>query len=233
MNWVDKLILEIKRAETPPARLAHDVYRWLERFQVPDVGAMRAVYQALYYAHDAWEGGVQLFGGKLLYEPMVRSRVHKLGKRVRFHVLPYINGQCKITIGDDCTFNYFSVGSGKFIDEPELIIGNHCYFSNDVTFSVNRRVTVGNYCGFAPRCVISDSDNHPTSIESRERGEALSLEDIAPVTLEDYVWLGRGAQVMKGVTIGRGAVVAAGSVVVADVPAGALAMGVPARFVKR
>src|SRR5215471_19449665 len=72
MNWVDKLILEIKRAESPPARLAHDVYRWLERFQVPDVGAMRAIYQALYYAHDAWEGGVQLLGGKLLYEPMVR-----------------------------------------------------------------------------------------------------------------------------------------------------------------
>jgi acetyltransferase-like isoleucine patch superfamily enzyme len=47
------------------------------------------------------------------------------------------------------------------------------------------------------------------------------------------VWIGRGAHILKGVTIGRGAIVAAGSVVASDVPAGAMAMGVPARIVKR
>jgi maltose O-acetyltransferase len=66
------------------------------------------------------------------------------------------------------------------------------------------------------------------------RGETELLEnEIAPVTIQDYAWIGRGAHVLKGVTIGRGAVVAAGSTVVTDVPDGALAMGVPARVLKR
>ena len=61
----------------------------------------------------------------------------------------------------------------------------------------------------------------------------MSVDEIAPVTIEDNVWIGRNCQIHKGVTIGRGAVVAGGSVVVSDVPPGALAMGVPARFVKQ
>jgi acetyltransferase-like isoleucine patch superfamily enzyme len=87
--------------------------------------------------------------------------------------------------------------------------------------------------GIAGRVAISDSDGHPADPERRKRGEQMSAEDIKPVTIEDGVWIGRDAHILKGVTIGEGAVVASGSVVASDVPAGALAMGVPARIVKR
>lgn len=56
---------------------------------------------------------------------------------------------------------------------------------------------------------------------------------LAPVTVEDGVWIGSRAIVLSGVTIGRGAVVGAGAVVTRDVPAGCLVAGVPARVVRR
>jgi acetyltransferase-like isoleucine patch superfamily enzyme len=56
---------------------------------------------------------------------------------------------------------------------------------------------------------------------------------VAPVDIGDDVWIGRGALVLPGVTIGDGAVVAAGAVVTKDVPAGSVVAGVPAKVVGR
>lgn len=233
MNLVDKLILSVKRADSPPARVAHDVYRWLERWRVPETQMTRALYRTLYYAHDAYEEARELVGGKLLFEPMVRARVHAVGPGTRFTALPYLVGHCKITIGADCTFNYFKVDTGRFVDEPELFIGDRCYISTGVIFSVNQRITLGNHVGIGAGCVIADSGSHPSDPDKRARGELMGAEEIAPITIEDHAWIGRNCQIQKGVTIGRGAVIAGGSVVVSDVPEGALAMGVPARFVKQ
>ena len=54
----------------------------------------------------------------------------------------------------------------------------------------------------------------------------------APVVIEDDVWIGAGAIVLPGVTVGRGAVVAAGAVVTADVPPFTVVGGVPAKTIK-
>jgi acetyltransferase-like isoleucine patch superfamily enzyme len=233
VNGVERFILSVKRRDQLATRWLHDLYRWLERWRVPQNRLSRALYQTLYYAHDAYQSTRELLLNRALFEPMVRARLHHVGARVQFNALPYLVGHTRISIGDDCTFHYFKVESGRFCDQPELSIGNRCYFANDVTFSVNARITLGNHVGCAGRTIISDSDNHPFSLERRLRDEQMSVGDIAPVRIDDYVWLGRSCQIMKGVTIGRGAVVAAGSVVVNDIPAGALAMGVPARFVRQ
>ena len=54
----------------------------------------------------------------------------------------------------------------------------------------------------------------------------------APIVLERNVWIGAGATVLHGVTVGADAVVAAGAVVTRDVPAATLVAGVPARVVR-
>ena len=54
----------------------------------------------------------------------------------------------------------------------------------------------------------------------------------APVVIEDHVWIGFRAIVLKGVTVGRGAVVAAGAIVTKDVPPHSLVVGQPARPVR-
>jgi acetyltransferase-like isoleucine patch superfamily enzyme len=55
----------------------------------------------------------------------------------------------------------------------------------------------------------------------------------APIILEDGAWIGAGAIILPGVTVGTRAVVGAGSVVVKDVPAGSIVAGNPARVLRR
>jgi maltose O-acetyltransferase len=55
---------------------------------------------------------------------------------------------------------------------------------------------------------------------------------MAPVRLEENVFIGDGTKILKGVTIGRDSVVGAGSVVTRSIPAGVIAAGNPARVVR-
>jgi serine acetyltransferase len=232
MSLVERLILKIKRAETPETRMVRAVYERLLTFNLPDTSATRRLFASLYYAHDALEAGGELLRGKLLYEPMVRARFHKVGQRLSVSALPYLTGHARVSIGDDCRFGHFTVFSGRFVDEPELVIGNGVRMGTDVSFSVNKRITIGDHVGIAARASIFDSDGHPSDLERRLRGDPMTADDILPVTIEDHAWIGWGAQILKGVTVGKGAIVAAGSVVTNNVPPGTLAMGVPARIVR-
>jgi acetyltransferase-like isoleucine patch superfamily enzyme len=232
MSLVDRLILKIKRAETPQARMVRDVYQRLMSFNLPDTAPTRRLFASLFYAHDALEAGGELLAGKLLYEPMVRARFHKVGQRLSVSALPYLTGHARVTIGDDCRLGRVTIFSGRFFDEPELVIGSGVTISTNVSFSVNKRITIGNNVSIAALSAIFDSDGHPSDLDRRLRGEPMTVDDIRPVTIEDYAWIGWGSHILKGVTVGKGAIVAAGSVVIADVPPGALAMGVPARIVR-
>lgn len=233
MSFLDDFMLQVRRGDTAPTRAAKDVYRWLLRWNMPRNRALDRVFAGLYRFRDAVDGVGEFARGKLLYEPMLRARCHSVGEGLSLSALPYIRGKVKITIGDNCGFSYFSVRSGRFLDEPELIIGNDTGFSHGVSLVVNKRIRIGNNVGVAGRCWLSDSDGHPGDPERRRRGENLTASEIKELTIEDYVWIGHGSHILKGVTIGEGAVVAAGSTVTTDVPPGSLAMGVPARIVKR
>jgi Bacterial transferase hexapeptide (six repeats) len=233
MRAFDRWLLKVKRKETPAARLAHDAYRRLMEFDLPDTVSVRRVYGALNVVVDLATDGGEWVRSKLLYEPMLRARCKSVGAHVKLSSMPYIRGHVNIRIGDGCTFSGISVASGRFFECPELTFGVECHVGSGVFFSVNKRVTIGDHVGIAGRVAISDSDGHPSDPAKRIRGEDITLEDVAPVTIEDYAWIGRDAHVLKGVKIGRGAIVASGSVVATDVPEGTIAMGVPARVIRR
>lgn len=90
-------------------------------------------------------------------------------------------------------------------------------------------VRIGAGVLFGPQVVIMDCDGHPVDRRLPDRVEHLKM---APVEIGDHAWIGYGAVIMKGVTIGHHAVVAACAVVTRDVPPHAVAAGNPARVVK-
>ena len=85
-------------------------------------------------------------------------------------------------------------------------------------------VTIGDKTQIAPGVQILTAD-HPRSPEVRASG----LEFGRPIHIGRNVWIGGGAIILPGVTIGDDALVGAGSVVTRDVPAGATVVGNPAR----
>lgn len=85
-------------------------------------------------------------------------------------------------------------------------------------------ITIGDRVQIAPGVQLLAAD-HPTDLETRRGG----LECGGPVTIADDVWIGGGAIVLPGVTVGRGSVIGAGSVVTRDVPGGVVALGNPCR----
>lgn len=102
------------------------------------------------------------------------------------------------------------------------------------------RLTIGNYVSLAPGVHFILGGNHqvhtlfPFPIRSRIIGGHCE-EDAAtrgPIVVEDEAWIGYGATVLSGVTIGKGAIVGAQAVVTKDVPPYAIVAGNPARFVK-
>ena len=101
------------------------------------------------------------------------------------------------------------IGDGTFVNHRSEIVAHE-------------RVTIGRGCLVAWDVLILDSDSH--RIDGRPHTQ--------PVCIGDNVWIGCRATILKGVTIGHGAIVAAGSVVVADVPAGSLVGGNPARVLR-
>ena len=88
-------------------------------------------------------------------------------------------------------------------------------------------VTIGAGCTFSWDVQVLDNDFHAITVDGVEQ------PSVAPVVIGDRVWVGTRAVILKGVTIGDGAVIAAGAVVTKDVPAGAVAAGVPAKVVGR
>ena len=79
---------------------------------------------------------------------------------------------------------------------------------------------------FAAGAYITDADWH----DIYDRTEAIG--QTRPVTLQQNVWIGDGATVCKGVTIGENSIIGAGSVVASNIPSNAVAAGNPAKVVK-
>jgi maltose O-acetyltransferase len=106
-------------------------------------------------------------------------------------------------------------------------IGAGTFFNYDCLMLDVAPVTIGAACQVASRVQFITA-THPIDPKPRRIG----WESAKPITLGDNVWLSSGVIVCPGVTIGDHTVVGAGAVVTRDLPAGVVAMGVPARVLR-
>jgi len=109
-----------------------------------------------------------------------------------------------------------------------IVVGDDCGATGAVLVA-DERIEVGNRVLFGANVVVTDTDFHPLDAEARRRAPQDGAH--APVIIEDDVFVGTQALILKGVRIGRGAVIGAGAVVTRAVPAGAVVAGNPARVV--
>lgn len=102
-------------------------------------------------------------------------------------------------------------------------IGNGTYLNRNTEIVASASVTIGRDCMIGRDVIIMDSDQHAFP------GEPLVS---AAVSIDDRVWIGARAMVLKGVTIGHDSVVGAGAIVTRDIPPLSVAVGQPARVIR-
>jgi len=104
-------------------------------------------------------------------------------------------------------------------------VGEHCEINFGTVFTDPAYVSIGNNVVLAD-CVLI---GHDGSVAMLNRAYGAKLDSVGKIVIRDNVFIGHGAIVLPGVTIGPNAIVAAGAVVTRDVPPGAIVGGVPAR----
>ncbi len=170
----------------------------------------------------------------LLHEPALRARCRQVGAGLRLYGAPRIMGNGIIDIGREVEIApELSLLIGLGMPEPPVLqIGDYAHVGPQNIFCIVRGLTIGTHVRTGPGVCIYDNDMHPMDpVRRREQTETMPLTKSAPIVIEDDVWIGLHALVLKGVHIGRGAVVAAGAVVTESVPSGSVVAGNPARVV--
>ena len=110
-----------------------------------------------------------------------------------------------------------------------LRIGARSIFGHHCTLAAKESLLIGDDCLIAEMVSIRDHDHRFDDFHVPIRMQGASC---APTRIGNNVWLAARVVVTKGVTIGDSAIVGAGAVVTRDIPAGAIAAGVPARVLK-
>ncbi len=230
MIALNSLILKIKRGDTPAYRCIGSIARGLIRPQAPILPALfRPLLRSFYEFHYLVIQTARLLVTLFYRHPLFQGRCASIGRNVSIDGLPFVTGHCEIHVGNHVYLGgKLDVLSGRFCENPRLIIRDGAEIGWNVRLTVNREVVIEERARISSDCRISDSDGHPREADLRALNAPLSPRDIRPVRICRDAWIGSGAHIMKGVTIGEGAIIGANSVVITDIPPFALAFGNPA-----
>ena len=173
------------------------------------------------------------------------------GRHVTFGQGVVLRHPHKIRLGDDVTVDDLvlldakgtandgiRVGDGGFLGrgtilsckEGDIVLGRQVNIGFNCEIFSGSRVEVGDHGLFAAYSYLVGGGH---AFEGLDRPVIEQERVSTGITLGRNVWLGTGAKVLDGVTIGSDVVVGANAVVTADLPDGAVAVGVPARVVRQ
>jgi acetyltransferase-like isoleucine patch superfamily enzyme len=123
------------------------------------------------------------------------------------------------------------------INEPLVVIGDDVRVNDYVHIGAIESVSIGNRVLIASKVFITDHDHGAYGKGDVHSDPRVPPQDrklsSAPVVIDDDVWLGEFVSVLAGAHIGRGAIIGTMSTVIGKIPAYSIAVGSPARVVKR
>ncbi|KAK8143763.1 hypothetical protein G3M48_006770 [Beauveria asiatica] len=119
---------------------------------------------------------------------------------------------------------------GKIDYGYNIKLGKNVYINSNSVWIDTCTITIGDRVMAGPN-VSFYSGTHP--VDYRIRNGTRGPESGAPITVGDDCWIGGNVTILAGVTIGRGSVIGAASVVTKDIPAESVAVGSPARVIKK
>jgi acetyltransferase-like isoleucine patch superfamily enzyme len=143
-----------------------------------------------------------------------------------------------LIIGNNVTIRSASLATEK---DAMIEIGDFSYIYN-ASIACSTKISIGKNVFIAAGVNIVDSDFHPITPAARladtialspvGKRENRPLFESKPVIIEDEVWIGFNATILKGVRVGKGAIIQPGAVVTGDVPPGSIMEGNPAKPIR-
>ncbi|MHB8240504.1 MAG: acyltransferase [Solirubrobacteraceae bacterium] len=158
----------------------------------------------------------------------------RYGRRLQTDGICFICPKVKLEIGPHATL---TIGRWAWIGhackirvhEGEVSIGAKSVIGQECTISAFQHVSIGRECIIADRVMLIDFDHGVTEVERPIRLQGIYKRD---VRIANNVWMGYGACVLRGVSVGDNAIIGTSAVVTKDVPANAVVAGSPANVIR-
>jgi acetyltransferase-like isoleucine patch superfamily enzyme len=156
------------------------------------------------------------------------------GRRLQTDGLCFICPGVKLEIGRDATLRigrwaWIGHGCKIRVHEGEVDIGAKTVIGQECTISAFQHVSIGRECIIADRVMMIDFDHGVTEVERPIRLQGIYKRD---VRIGHNVWIGYGACILRGVTIGDNSIVGTSTVVTKHFPANAVLAGTPAAVIR-
>ena len=158
----------------------------------------------------------------------------RYGRRLQTEGVCFICPGVRLEIGRGATLRigrwaWIGHGCKIRVHEGEVSIGAKTVMGQECTISAYRRVQIGRECIVADRVMLIDFDHGVVEVERPIRLQGIYKRD---VRVGSNVWIGYGACVLRGVSVGHNSVIGTNAVVTRDVPENAVVGGVPARVLR-
>ncbi len=158
----------------------------------------------------------------------------RFGRRLQTDGPCFICPGVQLEIGRRATLRigrwaWIGQGSKVRVHEGQVDIGAKTVIGQDCTISAYQSVTIGRECIIADRAMMIDFDHGVTEVERPIRLQGIYKRD---VRVGHNVWIGYGACVLRGVTVGENSVIGTSAVVTRSFPENAVLAGVPARVIR-
>ena len=172
---------------------------------------------------------------RLVFRLLRRRFLTPYGRRLKLDGLCFIGPHVVLQIGKDAQielgrWSWLGHGTKIRCHEGTVSIGAKTVMGQECTISAFQHVSIGRECVIADRVMLIDFDHGVVEVERPIRLQGIYKRD---TRVGNNVWIGYGACILRGVTVGDNAIIGTNAVVTKDVPANAVVGGVPAQIIRR